>query len=574
MTSRPVTELQRLSAAARRGTSRGGVPGPAPTDSSATGSSATPLGRSLALVGRDSPEATLLARAALAGLHLQAGRTPSLPTAPAPQFVSVERPAPAIPAALARLLPTLAQQPEVLRETLTLLYPTGRRLNAVQARPLLALSTGDRDPLSALLWPVLNEHARWLARLHPVWRRHDPALLSPSAQLASLRWELVETRAASTDPLAIEAVAADLLARWPTFRADERRVALGAVASRPHLADLPLLHLAMNDRLPDLRRQARVLQGQLPGEVQDAVRAALPTWFGLEKGKLTLLRGEYVPALGEVDVTTTADNELGRLLGAFPLAELPGLLKADLVEVRAAVLASPAHLGSPAHTSRGRNVLEDLHHAARAGADLNTLIALGPGLDPLLVFWPQRRIRSLLLEVTARLIGRAELDGTLMRTAVTVLEALTEPLPAAEVGPEGASPEQPRSGMLARVADALGGRPQKTPVGQLAQTDWPTHLHALAERLLSALSREVSSHALPLETLLTALHIHLDPACPDPDAPDPKPPPDLPEHPSRQQQEAQTVALILYSQQIRARSNLTHILGLRRQVRAALVSEA
>lgn len=542
--SPPTDDLQALTAAARRGTSRGGLPG----------ASAGPLGQALAQVDRETPEATLLARAALAGLYAQAGRAPSLPSVPAPQFVAAGPMAPPVPDALDGLLPALTQAPEVLREALSLLAPTGKRLNAVQARPLLALNDSGADPLRGTLWPALGEHARWLARLHPVWKRQDPDTPPPSIQLSRLRRELVDAHAA--DP---GTVAADLTARWPSLKADERRVALNAVAGSLHPADLPVVQLAMNDKLPDLRRQARLLQGHLPGEVQDAVRAALPTWFRRERGRAKLLRGEYVAALGEVDTGTTADNELGRLLGALPLAELPGLLGLRLPEIRTAIARFPAHLDQSANVYRGQRVTADLERGALAGADLETLLGFESGLGDVLEFWPQDRVGALLWAATARLLEQAEPEEKLLRLTLQLFGAL-------EAGSPPAPPEEPKPGLLARVISVLGAGPRA------AEVSWPTRLHTLAEHLLAALGREVSGYLVLL--LVQALALHLDPARPGPSGPLPVPPPELPEGASKQQQERQAVARARYNQQLRARADLDHILTLRRQVRAALAEEA
>ncbi len=504
---------------------------------------------------RETPEATLLARAALAGLHAQAGRTLPPPGTPAPRFVATEPPLPGPPAAFVALLPELAEQPDVLREALTQLDRAGRRFSAVQAAPLLALNDQGGDPLRAGLWPVLDEHARWLVRLHPVWRRQDPETPPASVHLTRLRRELVEARAAD-----VEEAAADVLVRWPAFRADERRVALGAVASRPHVADGPVLQLALSDKLPDLRRRARLLQGHLPGKVQSAVRAALPTWFRRERGTLKVVDGQGVPALEATDTGSPAgriaDSDLGRLLGALPLRELPGLLGATLPEIREALGRAPGHVGDAASVSRGRKVTEDLERAALAGADLTTVLSLTSGLGELLEYWPQARLRALLWEAMTRLNQHP--DGELTRLTVRLLEALDGPLP---LTPEEKA-EKP--GLLRRMVSALG---------KSQPHDWPTLLHAVAERSLLTLSREVSQYSLPLLPLLEALGPRLDLDRPAPAGPELVEPHDLPEGASKQAQEAQTIKLILYRQQLRARDTLTRTLSLRRRARAALAEE-
>ena len=102
----------------------------------------------------------------------------------------------------------------------------------------------------------------------------------------------------------------------------------------------------------------------------------------------------------------------------------------------------------------------------------------------------------------------------------------------------------------------------------------PGKLNTLSERLLLALSREISSYPLPLLPLLAALTIHLDPARPDPSGLEPQLRTSPPEGASKKAQEAHTIALIRYSQQTRGRAELIQTLALRRQVRAALAGGA
>ena len=94
-----------------------------------------------------------------------------------------------------------------------------------------------------------------------------------------------------------------------------------------------------------------------------------------------------------------------------------------------------------------------------------------------------------------------------------------------------------------------------------------------AEVFSVGLSREVGSYQLPIEALLSALLMHLDPARPDPRSPEPVLPPELPGGADKKRQEAQTVALILHGQQMRARAKLSQTLTLRRQVRAVLAGQ-
>ena len=433
-------ELQALAATFLRGTARAELPA----------LPGGPLGEALARVQRAASEETLLARAALSGLYAQAGRIPAKVQTPAPVFVEgkpeTRRP---VPAALLALFAPLTDQPEVLYQTLGLLNQANLTLPARAALPLLALQSGGTDSLSGPLWTLLDEHGHWLARLNPAWKRHDPATPPDSLRLNRLRRWVVEAHAERP-----EACASDLLARWPILKADERRTVLGAVAGSLHLTDLPLLALAQTDRLPDLKRRALLLQGHLPGEVQGAVRAALPTWFTRERGKLKMVAGQSVQALGQPEPGTTADGPLHRLLGALPTAELPALLGASLAEVLDALKKYAEHTGSPANEYGGGKVLEDLERASVGGLTLEEMEALRLAVtSDSLVFWPQARLEALLWEATRKLLRVPQENHALAFLVQSLMKALPS-LPDS-VQALGQSPQESKKGLLSRLASAF-----------------------------------------------------------------------------------------------------------------------
>ena len=551
------TDLQALAAAFLRGTARSAVPTP--------GEGA--LGQALSRVQGAAPEQILLARAALSGLYLQAGQVPTPAQMPAPVYddrgPDPRRP---VPPALLALLPTFAETPELLHQTLALLVAAGYTLPAPGALPLLALTDGGTDGLSGPLWTLLDDHGRWLAALNPDWKRHDPATPPDSLRQTRLRREVVEAHAASP-----AACVQDLIARWSTFKAEERRTVLNAVAASPHPADVPLLELALQDRLPDVRKQARLLQGHLPGEVQDAVRAALPTWFRHERGKLKVVPGNYVAALGQpeantttnTNITATADSELGRLLGAYPTTELPALLNLSLTDIISALKKYPEHTGTPANEYWGQRVLEELERASSGGLgleDLETLRQATSCDSP--AYWPRARLEERLWEASEKLL-RVRQDSHALGFLVQSLMSALPSLPDRVDPLQTAAPAAPK-GLLARLASALNHPPATV-------RDWPRRWEELALWIQAELGRDIQRYySSPLADLLERLALALDVSRPDPLGPEAAPPTDLQAAPSKKQQEEHDRATALYNQQSRARAALITTLGARRRVQAAL----
>lgn len=473
-------DLDALTATFGRGTARAGLPKPDPGA----------LGQVLRQIERPTPEQTLLARAALAGLHAQAGRVPVQAETPAPVYVE-DGTVPAGQAAspeLLDLLQSALHDQSVLPELLARMVDAGVQLTATQALPLLALRDDGRDQLSAPLWALLDGHARWLAALNRDWSHHDPASPSEPLRLGRLRRQVAEAHAA--DP---EGSAPDLLARWPRLKGNERRTALQAVAASLHPADLTLLDLARQDRLDDVRLLARSLPAHLPGELADQVRAALKAQLLVDKkGKLRHVPGEVPAALRDPKPPKNAPEEpdLALLLGATPLETTADWLRGQY----------PAALGQLANLRVGvgqRYVYADLERAAYGGASLDTLLGLSGHL-PFVPFWPQERVRERLWEAIDRLLGQPSPDAALLGVAGSLLATVHGPLVAPEA--PTAPPEKP--GLLQRLR-------------RLVMPDAPQHdcarLHRLFVHVLNDLATTVPSNQHPHLNLLSALVLHLDP---------------------------------------------------------------
>ena len=498
--------------------------------------SATPLGQELGRVTRETPEATLLARAALSALHAQAGQVaqqagPDLPLAPTPDSRPVSQ-------TVSDLLPHLLTHPVLLSELLRELPRTGRTLGARDAA-LMVL----RNPLSAeqapLLWPALGEEGRWLVRLHPERGRYDPEQRSAAGTVNDLRRDWVESHAAAP-----EQTAAELIARWPSLKADERRAALGAAASSIHIADLPLLELARADKLADIRRRGHLLQGHLPGEIQDEVRALLKSIIKPGKqNKITLLEPQSPEALGILDPKDKQDTALSRVLGALPLP-----LMLDVVGV------STAKLLSAVREVHSWGYWNDLQWTAYGGASLESLEALNTA--EVLAFWPQARIHARLHEALGKL-SHAPSELPLLDTAQALLNALTMPL-VSETAPPKAQ------GLLGKLKSFV--RPEAAPALQLSDlvTALLRHLHTAAR-------------SYSYTGFLAALAAHLDPAwpprLPDPPPLTPLPPPSKSNTVKTTKQEHQEQADRRREQVVAAHTELLHVLQLRRRLREVLAEQ-
>jgi Family of unknown function (DUF5691) len=487
-------DLSELAAASLRGTARSGLPAPLPT----------PLGRSLARVVAPTPESTLLLRAGLAGLHALAGQPPAQAAAEAdPVLPPGPRPA---PPALAELLPELAEHLNVLTELIDFLAAAGQTLGPRE----FWLLRDSRLPVK--LWDVLDERARWLAHQNPAWRGLDPGRYSKDVRVRLLRAEVLESHAAEP-----ERVAAELLTRWPDFRADERRAVLEGIAASLHPADLPLLALAQSDKLKDVQKIARQLAAHLPGEIQDSVIAALKASVKVSsKGTPKFLAVDLPAVLGSLDLKDMYDTATARLVGALPF---PVLLSALGV--------TPAGLLSGIRNDPGYSMTAELVGTLRGDLTLEVARQVHPSLD--MDHWPQVRIRRLAQGALAALDPEAP-DADLTGLLAALLSALDEPL--ALTGPEQA------------------------------------RLHRLTGTLLTELSAESASESSQeyAVRLITQVGFHLNPGLPLWPAPDLTPPEPLPENAKKDVQGRYNSRLYLLARVNLAYTELNQVLTLRRRV--------
>ncbi|KQR01031.1 DUF5691 domain-containing protein [Deinococcus sp. Leaf326] len=365
-------DLRELAAAALRGTSRAELPAP-------TGA----LAPALASVPGDAPEALLLGRAALLGLHARAGAPLGLATAPPPP----EQPAPErpLPPALAGLLPRLlGMDPVLTQQTLESVAVRGWTLNAAQ---VLSLSARNGD-FTRLIWTLADARARATLNLHPSHRQAQKAEegLAWLLRLSALQ----EHRQA--DP---ETAVQDLTELWAEQGADRRKELLALVRRDLRPEDRPVLELATRDRSPEIAKQARQLLGHLPGPLQDELLALLPQAVkvsGLLKKKVTFGAFELPAALGKPRAGQYDDGDLHRLLGALPTPLILQTLKLSWKELHKAArdhhwsLASelqepPEPTPEPLSPDTARARLRDLAGQPRVSAEKMLEAAQAPGLD-------------------------------------------------------------------------------------------------------------------------------------------------------------------------------------------------
>lgn len=290
--------LKDLAATALRGTARAELPKP---DSG-------PLGEALSRVSADTPEQLLLARAALAGLHARAGK--ALDTTQTPPPTTLPPAAHPLPAALWPLLRQLRNSP-AFESALQDVLAKEWTLSAAQ---VLELDTGHQPPTTAL-WPLLDERGKAVLDAHPLHKAWEKA--EAQAQWEARLDALQEARAA--DPTA---GAAQTLELWKETNADGRRDLLDMLERQLLPADLPLLQHAEKDRSAEVQRRARMLQGHLPGPLQDELLALLPQAVQVQQNKISFKPFDLPEALGKVKTGAYDDSDLHRLLGALPFSLL------------------------------------------------------------------------------------------------------------------------------------------------------------------------------------------------------------------------------------------------------------
>ncbi|GHG01667.1 hypothetical protein GCM10017783_12390 [Deinococcus piscis] len=294
--------LKSLAAAALRGTARSPLPALPPS----------PLGEALGRIQTASPEATLLARAALSGLHARAGLVLDAATVLPP--VQLPPPACPLPPQLWALLPALLGTP--LRSAVLDDLELGRwTLSAAQ---LLSLKNSGVRNLQEL-WPLLDERGQAVLDGHPLqveWQKADA-----QAQWQARLHELQAVRTA--DP---SAGAAQTLELWQAADANGRRDLLDLLEKGLLADDLPLLQHAETDRSAEVQRRVRMLQGHLPGPLQDELLALVPQVVTTKGDQLKFRPFQLPEALGTPNVGAVDDSDLHRLLGALPFSVLLGAL--------------------------------------------------------------------------------------------------------------------------------------------------------------------------------------------------------------------------------------------------------
>ncbi|WP_026332597.1 DUF5691 domain-containing protein [Deinococcus apachensis] len=393
-------ELRDLALVATRGTSRAELPAPA-----------GPLAPALASVPGDTPEARLLARAALLGLHARAG-APLLRAAapPPPPVPAAEAP---LPPALAALLPTMIRTGSALTaRALATVAVRGWTLNAAQ---VLALYQQQPD-LAQDLWSLADARARVTLEAHPLSRQARKAgeLTAWHARLAAL----TERRAHDPAQAALE-----LEELWVSQPADRRKDLLALMRRDLHPGDRPLLETATRDRSPEVQKQARQLLGHLPGPLQDELLALLLQAVkvsGRLNRKITFGAFDLPAALGQPRAGQYDDGDLHRLLGALPTglilrtlgvtwAELHQAARAHHWSLANEVQEPPPPLPEPPDPETARARLRDLAGQPQVSAEtlLDAVRAMLP--DP----WADLVAEPVDLQVTlaARAVGLVQREG-------------------------------------------------------------------------------------------------------------------------------------------------------------------
>lgn len=286
--------LKELAATALRGTARADVPPPPHT----------PLGEALARLQAETPEATLLARAALSGLHARASAVMEKAETPPPATLPpAGKP---LPAPLWPLLRQLLNGP-AFESALHDLSAREWTLSAAQVLQLYA----SHPTLAAGLWPLLDERGKAVLNAHPLHKAWEKA--EAQAQWEARLDALREAREADAG-----AGAAQTLELWKETDADGRRDLLDMLKQDILPEDLPLLQHAEKDRSAEVRRRARMLQGHLPGPLQDELLALLPQAVQVQQNKISFKPFDLPEALGKVKTGAYDDSDLHRLLGALP----------------------------------------------------------------------------------------------------------------------------------------------------------------------------------------------------------------------------------------------------------------
>ena len=275
----------------------------------------TDLNRLLQQLDLTRPEESLLAAAALSGLHEAIGQLPARDTAPAPEPCAKEvlpRMSERAGSLLLRLLG--GDFPELLPECLQLSTRAGQ-LPFPEALPGL-LSTGrNRAEWRETVLPLLGQRGRWLATQNPEWAwavgatAEDETIWQVGDVAARLLFLQRQRRTAPAH--ARELLAASWSAETPEDRASF--IAVLGIGLTP--ADEPLLEAALDDRRKEVRRHAVNLLAQLPDSalVRRLTERARPllTFVPAEAGSLLKLK-KAKPAAVEITLPAECDKAMQR----------------------------------------------------------------------------------------------------------------------------------------------------------------------------------------------------------------------------------------------------------------------
>ncbi len=261
------------------------------------------------------PEESLLAAAALSGLHEAIGQLPAGDAAPAPEPCAEEvlpRMSERAGSLLLRLLG--GDFPELLPECLQL-ATRASQLPFPEALPGL-LSTGrTRAEWREIMLPLLGQRGRWLAAQNPEWAwavgatAEDETIWQVGEVAARLLFLQRQRRTAPAR--ARELLAASWSAETPEDRASFIAVlGIGLTAE-----DEPLLEAALDDRRKEVRRNAVNLLAQLPDSalirrLTERVRPLLK-FVPAEAGSLLKLK-KAKPAAVEITLPAECDKAMQR----------------------------------------------------------------------------------------------------------------------------------------------------------------------------------------------------------------------------------------------------------------------
>ncbi|MCY1704311.1 DUF5691 domain-containing protein [Deinococcus sp. SL84] len=292
--------LKELAATALRGTAR--------TDLSTP--TVGTLGEALNRVTADSPERLLLGRAALAGLYARAGMTLDAAQSPPPETLPpATHP---LPSQFWPLLRRVVGTPFGLA-ALDNIRERGWTLSAAQ---VLSLRSEQADIIHEF-WPLLDERGKAVLDAHPMHKAWEKA--EAEAQWQSRLSAMQELR--QTDATAGAARTWQL---WQEIDADEKRDLLDLLESHLLPEDLPLLEHAAKDRSSEVQRRARMLQGHLPGPLQDELLALLRQTVNIsgtaKKPRFVIGPFDLPEVLLQPKKRNHGDSDLSRLLGALPVS--------------------------------------------------------------------------------------------------------------------------------------------------------------------------------------------------------------------------------------------------------------